>query len=147
MFGIGPPEMLILLVIGVLLFGKNLPTVGRQLGKSMMEFKKGLNDIKNEVNAATYMEPEPSREFLKLMGWADSMRRLGVYANADTPRDAETARRFGAQGIGLCRTEHMFFEGDRIDAVREMILAESPAKRSIAAKKAAAIAAVASSVA
>jgi pyruvate,orthophosphate dikinase len=81
------------------------------------------------------VEPEPSREFLKLMGWADSMRRLGVYANADTPRDAETARRFGAQGIGLCRTEHMFFEGDRIDAVREMILAESPAKRSIAAAK------------
>lgn len=61
MFGIGPPEMLILLVIGVLLFGKNLPTVGRQLGKSMMEFKKGLNDIKSEVHAATYMEPEPPR--------------------------------------------------------------------------------------
>ena len=57
MFGIGPPEMLILLVIGVLLFGKNLPTVGRQLGKSMMEFKKGLSDIQSEVTAATYMEP------------------------------------------------------------------------------------------
>ena len=51
--------MLILLVIGVLLFGKNLPTVGRQLGKSMMEFKKGLSDIQNEVSAATYMEPAP----------------------------------------------------------------------------------------
>lgn len=57
MFGIGPPEMLILLVIGVLLFGKNLPTVGRQLGKSMMEFKKGLSDIQNEVSAAAYSEP------------------------------------------------------------------------------------------
>jgi sec-independent protein translocase protein TatA len=57
MFGIGPPEMLILLVIGVLLFGKNLPTVGRQLGKSMMEFKKGLSDIQNEVNAAVQAEP------------------------------------------------------------------------------------------
>jgi len=57
MFGIGPPEMLILLVIGVLLFGKNLPTVGRQLGKSMMELKKGLSDIQSEVSAAAYMEP------------------------------------------------------------------------------------------
>ncbi len=57
MFGIGPQEMLILAVIGVLLFGKNLPTVGRQLGKSMMEFKKGLSDIQNEVSAAAYMEP------------------------------------------------------------------------------------------
>lgn len=57
MFGIGPPEMLILLVIGVLLFGKNLPTVGRQLGKGLMEFKKGLSDIQNEVTSAAYMEP------------------------------------------------------------------------------------------
>lgn len=57
MFGIGPPEMLILLVIGVLLFGKNLPNVGRQLGKGLMEFKKGLSDIQNEVSAAAYMEP------------------------------------------------------------------------------------------
>jgi pyruvate,orthophosphate dikinase len=81
------------------------------------------------------IEPEPSGDFLKLMAWADSMRRLGVRTNADTPRDAEVARRFGAEGIGLCRTEHMFFEGDRIDAVREMILAENPAKRSIAAAK------------
>ena len=56
-FGIGPPELLIILALGVLLFGKNLPSVGRSLGKSLMEFKKGLNDIKNEVNAATYDEP------------------------------------------------------------------------------------------
>jgi pyruvate,orthophosphate dikinase len=81
------------------------------------------------------IEPEPSDDFLQLMAWADSMRRLGVRTNADTPRDAEIARRFGAEGIGLCRTEHMFFEGDRIDAVREMILAENPAKRSIAAAR------------
>jgi pyruvate,orthophosphate dikinase len=81
------------------------------------------------------IEPEPSEDFLQLMAWADSMRRLGVRTNADTPRDAEVARRFGAEGIGLCRTEHMFFEGDRIDAVREMILAENPAKRSIAAAR------------
>ncbi len=61
-----------------------------------------------------------------ILGWADDAARLGVRANADTPGDAETARGFGATGIGLCRTEHMFFEGDRITAVREMILAETP---------------------
>ena len=56
------------------------------------------------------------------MGWADEVRRSKVRANADTPDDARTAHQFGAEGIGLCRTEHMFFEGDRIVAVREMIL-------------------------
>ncbi|MCP4870667.1 MAG: pyruvate, phosphate dikinase [Proteobacteria bacterium] len=61
-----------------------------------------------------------------ILGWADAAARLGVRANADTPGDAKTARDFGATGIGLCRTEHMFFEGDRITAVREMILAETP---------------------
>ncbi len=60
MLGIGPQEMLILLVIGVLLFGKNLPNVGRQLGKSMMEFKKGLNDIKSEVDAAAFTDAATS---------------------------------------------------------------------------------------
>ncbi len=63
-----------------------------------------------------------SEDFIKLMVWADEIRTLGVRTNADTPHDAEVARGFGAQGIGLCRTEHMFFEGDRIKAVREMIL-------------------------
>jgi pyruvate,orthophosphate dikinase len=81
------------------------------------------------------VDPELSSEFQRLMDWADAARRLGVRANADTPQDAEVARRFGAQGIGLCRTEHMFFEGDRIQAVREMILAESGARRMIAAAK------------
>jgi len=60
----------------------------------------------------------------ELLGWADEFARLSVRANADTPKDATTAREFGATGIGLCRTEHMFFEGDRVEAVREMILAE-----------------------
>ncbi|TMJ26963.1 MAG: pyruvate, phosphate dikinase, partial [Alphaproteobacteria bacterium] len=64
-------------------------------------------------------EPALSGEFGILMGWADEMRRLGVRANADTPNDARVALKFGAEGIGLCRTEHMFFEGDRIRAVRE----------------------------
>ncbi len=69
------------------------------------------------------VEPELSEDFDTLMTWADSVRHLKVRANADTPADSDTARRFGAEGIGLCRTEHMFFEGDRIDAMREMILA------------------------
>jgi len=64
------------------------------------------------------------QHFSKLMDWADSVRRLGVRTNADTPKDSKAARNFGAEGIGLCRTEHMFFEGDRIDAMREMIVAE-----------------------
>jgi pyruvate,orthophosphate dikinase len=67
--------------------------------------------------------PELSGNFGTLMSWADEMRKLNVRTNADTPHDSSVARNFGAEGIGLCRTEHMFFEGDRIIAVREMILA------------------------
>jgi pyruvate,orthophosphate dikinase len=81
------------------------------------------------------IEPELSGEFATLMGWADKLRRLGVRANADTPADARTALRYGAEGIGLCRTEHMFFDADRIRAVREMILAdEEKARRAALAK-------------
>ncbi len=76
-----------------------------------------------------------SGEFGELMKWADSFRKLKVRANADTPFDAEIARGFGAEGIGLCRTEHMFFEGDRIKAVREMILADNLEGRQIALDK------------
>ncbi|MDA3902359.1 MAG: pyruvate, phosphate dikinase [Desulfuromusa sp.] len=71
------------------------------------------------------VQPEVSGYFATLMGWSDQFRRLKVRTNADTPHDAKVARDFGAEGIGLCRTEHMFFEGDRIQAVREMILANS----------------------
>jgi pyruvate,orthophosphate dikinase len=70
------------------------------------------------------IEPELSGEFGTLMGWADAARKIGVRVNADTPEDARTAIKFGAEGIGLCRTEHMFFEETRIRTVREMILAE-----------------------
>lgn len=70
------------------------------------------------------VEPQLSGDFGTIMKWADEYRTLGVRTNADTPRDAMVARNFGAEGIGLCRTEHMFFEGDRIKAMREMILAE-----------------------
>ncbi|MGL4811131.1 MAG: putative PEP-binding protein, partial [Beijerinckiaceae bacterium] len=80
-------------------------------------------------------EPELSGEFGTLMQWADASRRMKVRANADTPVDAETARKFGAEGIGLCRTEHMFFEGDRIVAVREMILADDEQGRRAALAK------------
>jgi pyruvate,orthophosphate dikinase len=66
---------------------------------------------------------------IKLLGWADGFRRLGVWANADYPRDAERARGYGAEGIGLCRTEHMFFESDRLPIVQRMILASSEAER------------------
>lgn len=71
------------------------------------------------------IEPELSGNFGVLMEWADEIRSLGVRTNADTPHDATVARNFGAEGIGLCRTEHMFFEGDRINAMREMILADN----------------------
>jgi pyruvate,orthophosphate dikinase len=81
------------------------------------------------------VQPELSGDFGTLMGWADAVRRLGVRANADTPADAKAAREFGAEGIGLCRTEHMFFDQDRILAVREMILADDEAGRRVALAK------------
>jgi pyruvate,orthophosphate dikinase len=81
------------------------------------------------------IEPELSGEFGTLMGWADGARRMKVRANAETPLDARTARNFGAEGIGLCRTEHMFFEGERIVAVREMILADDSKGRRAALAK------------
>ncbi|HZL31399.1 MAG TPA: pyruvate, phosphate dikinase [Pseudolabrys sp.] len=81
------------------------------------------------------IEPQLSGEFGTLIGWADKVRKLGVRANADTPADAKAAVRFGAEGIGLCRTEHMFFDEERIQAVREMILAdEEKARRAALAK-------------
>jgi pyruvate,orthophosphate dikinase len=79
--------------------------------------------------------PQLTGDFGTLMGWADKFRKLKVRANADTPTDARVAREFGAEGIGLTRTEHMFFEADRIAAVREMILADSVEARKIALAK------------
>src|SRR3989440_2993032 len=75
------------------------------------------------------------REYAKLMSWADEFRKLGIRTNADTPEQVANAVAFGAEGIGLCRTEHMFFEGDRIDAMREMILAGTKKEREQALKK------------
>jgi len=81
------------------------------------------------------VDPEMSGDFATLMKWADGFRKIGVRTNADTPHDAEVAKKFGAEGIGLCRTEHMFFEGDRIKAMREMILADDTEGRKKALAK------------
>ncbi len=92
--------------------------------------KKGdwltLDGSKGEIilGACPTVEPELTGAFGTIMEWADDYRTLNIRTNADTPADSKVAREFGAEGIGLCRTEHMFFEGDRIVAVREMILAE-----------------------
>lgn len=75
------------------------------------------------------VDPEITRNFEIFMGWVDKYRKIGVRANADTPMDSEVALKFGAEGIGLCRTEHMFFEADRIKAVRKMIVASSKKER------------------
>ncbi len=99
------------------------------LTKSGLLIKRGdeitLDGSTGEVilGVVPKIQPEVSGDFATLMTWVDQFRRLQVRTNADTPRDAQVARDFGAQGIGLCRTEHMFFEGDRIQTVREMILA------------------------
>jgi pyruvate,orthophosphate dikinase len=87
------------------------------------------------AGAVKMIEPELSGDFAALMEWADAMRRLRVRANAETPLDAKTARGFGAEGIGLCRTEHMFFDETRIAAVREMILADDEGGRRAALAK------------
>jgi pyruvate,orthophosphate dikinase len=107
-----------------------------QVGRLMV--KEGevitLNGSTGEVmlGALPTIEPELSGEFSELMSWADEIRRLKVRANADIPRDAHQAVKFGAEGIGLCRTEHMFFAEDRIPVVQAMILADAPEERQAA---------------
>ena len=82
------------------------------------------------------MEPDFNDPYLiKILSWADELRRLGVWANADYPRDAQRAREYGAEGIGLCRTEHMFFESERLPYVQQMILADTPEERKEALDK------------
>ena len=97
-------------------FAEHLPTVP--------------SEVVRVINGTLRPEEAPLHQaFATLLGWADADRRLRVRANADTPKDARIARAFGAEGIGLCRTEHMFFEGDRITAMREMIVARDEAGR------------------
>jgi pyruvate,orthophosphate dikinase len=81
------------------------------------------------IGQLNVIDPEMTGDFGILMGWAQGVKRLGVLANADTPHDAAVARNFGAEGIGLCRTEHMFFEPERINSMREMILADDEEAR------------------
>ena len=103
--------------------------------------KKGdmitLDGTQGEVmlGAVPTVSPQVTGDFSKLMVWVDGIRRLKVRANADTPYDAKVARQFGAEGIGLCRTEHMFFDAERISAVREMILSEDVEGRELALAK------------
>ncbi|RUU89084.1 pyruvate, phosphate dikinase [Mesorhizobium sp. M7A.F.Ca.MR.176.00.0.0] len=85
--------------------------------------------------AVPMLQPELSGDFAAIMEWADAVRRMKVRTNAETPLDARMARSFGAEGIGLCRTEHMFFDGDRIVAMREMILADTEKDRRAALAK------------
>jgi pyruvate,orthophosphate dikinase len=108
------------------------------LGQS---FKKGdiitIDGSNGQVlkGAVPMLQPELSGDFAKIMEWADKTRRMKVRTNAETPNDARMARSFGAEGIGLCRTEHMFFDGERIVAMREMILADTEAGRRAALAK------------
>jgi pyruvate,orthophosphate dikinase len=108
------------------------------LGQS---FKKGdiitIDGSNGQVlkGAVPMLQPELSGDFAKIMEWADAARRMKVRTNAETPADARMARSFGAEGIGLCRTEHMFFDGDRIVAMREMILADTEKDRRAALAK------------
>lgn len=114
---------------------------GRKFTAGGVEVKEGdwitLDGSTGEVfvGQLELEEPEVSGDFARLMEWADEFRFLKVRTNADTPHDAETAREFGAEGIGLCRTEHMFFGEGRISAVREMILADSTEGRKNALAK------------
>jgi pyruvate,orthophosphate dikinase len=113
---------------------ETLTTVGGTLKKGDVITLDGSTGqvIRGKV---TMLQPELSGDFGKLMGWADAARRMKVRTNAETPADAKAARSFGAEGIGLCRTEHMFFDGKRIVAMREMILADSEAGRRAALAK------------
>lgn len=105
------------------IYAGELPTAPSQVIQALLEGK------------AAAMKSPTYKKFSQLMTWADEYRKLGVRTNSDTPEQVKNAIAFGAEGIGLTRTEHMFFEGNRIDAVREMILAEDEAGRAKALKK------------
>jgi len=113
----------------------------RQVKVGDLTFKEGdfisIDGSTGEVmeGKVPTVEPEVSGTFATIMEWADEARKLLIRTNADTPHDATVARNFGAQGIGLCRTEHMFFEGDRITAMRKMILADDFEGRKSALEK------------
>ncbi len=102
---------------------------GRKVGQGeYLSIDGGTGEVFAGQLPAIAPRLEEQQDLVELLGWADAVRRLGVWANADYPRDAERARSFGAEGIGLCRTEHMFFEEDRLPAVRQMILSAAEAQ-------------------
>ena len=116
-------------------YGRGMMTIGNRTFKAgdVITIDGSLGQVL--AGRMPMIEPELSGDFNTLMGWADQVRKLKVRTNADTPSDARTALKFGTEGIGLCRTEHMFFEETRIRTVREMILAEDEgARRSALAK-------------
>lgn len=121
--------------------GLSIDMKSRTLRIGSREMKEGdlitLDGATGEIMAGEVptIEPELAGDFAILMGWADKYRRMKVRTNAETPADCRTARQFGAEGIGLCRTEHMFFDANRISAVRQMILAEDEAGRRAALAK------------
>ncbi len=115
--------------------GVSIDRASRSLRIGSTELKEGdaitLDGASGQVmlGIVPTVEPELAGDFATLMEWADALRRMGVRTNAETPEDCRMARQFGAEGIGLCRTEHMFFEASRISAVRQMILADNEAGR------------------
>src|SRR5579864_2477769 len=116
-------------------YGRGLMSVGSRTFKTgdVITIDGSLGQVL--AGRMPMIEPQLSGEFGTLMGWADAVRKLGVRVNGDTPDDARTAVKFGAEGIGLCRTEHMFFEETRIRTVREMILSEDEQSRRAALSK------------
>ncbi|MDO5633104.1 MAG: PEP-utilizing enzyme [Paracoccus sp. (in: a-proteobacteria)] len=121
--------------------GLSIDTRARTLHAGGRTLREGdeitIDGTSGEVlaGAAEMLEPALDDSFNQLLDWADAARRIGVRANADTPEDARTARMFKAQGIGLCRTEHMFFDESRLPAMREMIFADRPEDRRLALER------------
>ncbi|AUH34990.1 putative PEP-binding protein [Paracoccus tegillarcae] len=121
--------------------GISIDARARVLRAGHRSFREGdeitIDGTTGEVlaGAAEMLEPALDDSFAQLLQWADQFRQLDVRANADTPEDARTARMFNAQGIGLCRTEHMFFDADRLPAMREMIFADKPEDRRLALER------------
>ncbi len=113
---------------------KSFKTASREINEGDIITIDGSTGRIIEGNVST-IKPEISGDFSKLMKWADSFRKLSVRTNSETPKDTKTAKEFGAEGIGLCRTEHMFFDEERILSVREMILSKTKEDRAVALKK------------
>src|SRR5438094_8210455 len=114
--------------------GGRASLAGRELSEGdLITIDGGTGEV--IVGEVELVPPQINEDFETILGWADELRRLKVRANADTPEDAAKAREFGAQGIGLCRTEHMFMAEDRLPRVREMIMASGEDERRAAVEK------------